>query len=299
MENCQITPSVLKGPTKRTLMLTGVIGGWENARFQGKDPCSGMSTKLTRRQTPEEQELQRKRAQLAALEIQLAPSELDLESLRTELGTFESSYLRVVGILYADLDEIEAQIAEANAYFHPNFHERQEEASRARTQAQESAETARTTKELRPKPSENLKILYHDVAKSIHPDLSIDPTERGRRERLMAEANLAYEEGNEAKLQAILDGWESSPESIKGEGAGAELVRVIRKIAQVEERLRVIEKELADLNASDLCQLKIKIEEAEKEGRDLFEEMASQIRDRIAEAKDRLAALSTKKSTNA
>jgi hypothetical protein len=47
----------------------------------------------------------------------------------------------------------------------------------------------------------------------------------------MAEANRAYEEGDEERLRVILQEWEGSPESVKGDGPGAELVRVIRKIA--------------------------------------------------------------------
>ena len=105
----------------------------------------------------------------------------------------------------------------------------------------------------------------------------------------MADANRAYEEGDEAKLRAILAEWESSPESVEGEGTAAELVRVIRKIAQVEKRLRVIETEITQLEESDLYQLKIKVEAAENEGRDLFDEMASRVKEDIASASVRLA----------
>jgi DnaJ-domain-containing protein 1 len=129
------------------------------------------------------------------------------------------------------------------------------------------------------------------VAKSIHPDLATDEADRVRRQKLMAEANQMYAEGDEARLQAILREWESSPESVKGEGVGAELIRVIRKIAQVEERLRVIEAEMAELKASDLYQLEAKIEEAENEGRDSSAEMAAQVKQQISKAKKRLDAV--------
>jgi len=252
-----------------------------------------MAFDLTHKLTPEEEELEKKRAQLSALEVQLAQRELDLATFRAELGTFESRYLRIVGVLYAELDEIEAQIAEANARLHPGVSERQEEASRARAQAEESAQAAKSAKEPRPTPSDDLKKLYREVAKNVHPDLATDQADRDRRERLMAEANRAYEEGDEAKLQAILNSWKSSPDSIKGEWAGAELVRVIRMIAQVEERIRAIEEEMAKLKISDLCQLRTKVEDAEREGRDLLEEMASQVRDRVTKAKSRLADVAT------
>ena len=104
----------------------------------------------------------------------------------------------------------------------------------------------------------------------------------------MAEVNLAYERGDESRLQEILSGWESAPESVRGEGVGAELVRVIRKIAQCAGRLGVIEFEIAQLKASDLYQLKIKVEEAEDNGRDLLAEMASRLNEQIADARGRL-----------
>lgn len=259
-----------------------------------------MSTDLTRRRTPEEQELESKRVRLAALEADLAQRELDLATLRAELQTFEARYLREVGVLYAELDEIEAQIAEIQARLNPQDQQAHEQAAKARAQAQESAQAAGATlksgEQQEFTASESLKKLYRDVAKSIHPDLATDQVERIRRERLMAEANQAYAEGDEAKLQAILREWESSPESVKGEGVGAELIRVIRKVAQVEERLRVIKHEIADLKVSDLHQLKARVEEAENEGRELLAEMASQVKQQIAEARRRLAEISQKRA---
>lgn len=252
-----------------------------------------MNKDLTRRQTPEECELENKRAHLAALEAELAQRELDLTTLKAELTIFETRYLREVGVFYAELDEIEAQIAEAQAHLNPKNQQAQEQASRARAQAQESAQTAGATQKSGEQKkftaSESLKKLYRDIAKRLHPDLATDEAERARRQRLMADTNQAYADGDEARLQAILREWESSPESVKGEGTGAELIRIIRKIAQVEERLRTIEAEMARLKASELYQLKAKVEEAENERRDLLAEMASQVRKKIEEAGKRLA----------
>lgn len=60
----------------------------------------------------------------------------------------------------------------------------------------------------------------------------------------MAEVNKAYQDGDEETLQRIFQEWESSPESIIGEGIGNELIRIIRKIAQIKERLTVIEEQI-------------------------------------------------------
>jgi len=62
-----------------------------------------------------EAELLRKREELAAVRAALAERELELADLRAQLKSFEGRYLRQVGVLYAELDEWEARIAELEA----------------------------------------------------------------------------------------------------------------------------------------------------------------------------------------
>ncbi len=264
-------------------------------KLKSAEQVFGMRTNITRTQTPEERELSKKQYELSELEAELAQSELDLATLQAELHTFESRYTAIVGVCYAELDEIEAQISEAEARLKPKDIKIQEQAAKARAQAQESAQAAGIAQKLKTakfEPSESLKKFYREVAKHIHPDLAIDEKERARRQQLMADANRAYEEGDEAKLRAILAEWENSPESVEGEGTAAELVRIIRKIAQVEERLHVIETGIDQLEESDLFQLKTKVEIAENKGQDLLVEMASRVKAEIASANEHLAGLS-------
>lgn len=179
-----------------------------------------MTKQIVRVRIPEEEELDKKRAHLAALESQLAERELELATLRAELGAFERRYLGIVGLRYAQLDKLEAEIAEYFARQKPDDPEFQQRARQARTQAQESREAggeAESFDNIEPfAPSESLKKLYHDIARRMHPDMADDPDEKKRRDRIMAEATNAYERGDEARLHEILSEWESSPESVKG-----------------------------------------------------------------------------------
>lgn len=249
-----------------------------------------MNTDLIRKQTPEERELEKKKAELSLLESKLAERELDLATLQAELHVFEQRYLRIIGTRYAELDEVRAQIAEAQARLDPDDDVAQAEAEEAREQADESANAASDVAEIEEisakfKPSDNLKRLYREAARQIHPDLATDETERKRRHQVMIEINRAYEAGDENRLQSLLRDWQRSPESIKDEGVGAELVRLIRKIAQAEERLDAIDVEIEAVKVSELAELKNKIEAAEEEGRDLLQEMADEIGEEIAQAK--------------
>ena len=255
-----------------------------------------MTTDIVPSRRPEEAKLERKRAMLASLEAKLAERELDLHTLQAELRAFEARYLRAVGAQYAELDELRAQIAEAQAAANPEDPDAREQAAGARAKAQESAQTADDARRERDRPtsfqpSEDLRRLYREVAKQVHPDLATDEEDRVRRTGLMAEVNRAYGEGDEARLQAILEEWESRPEAVTGEDVPAQLVRVIRKMAQVESRLHQIDADMAQVQESDVCRLKAKADEAERGGKDLIAEMVAALGNQITEMRHQLAAI--------
>jgi len=247
-----------------------------------------MSTEIVRRLTPEEEELEKKRAELVQFENALAERELYLTNLRAEISVFQSRYLGRVGVLYAELDEWNAKIAELKAKTE-GTPEARDAASKARSQAEESS-SAVGAEDITPmefNPSPELKSLYREVAKRVHPDLAVDQADRDKRERLMAEANLAYQRGDADTLKRILEEYASSPESVRGTGTAADLVRVIRQISQLRRRLVQVEEEIASLNSSDIAKLKVRAEEADAKGRDLLAEMAGDIRDRVDAARRR------------
>lgn len=251
-----------------------------------------MPPTLKRQPTPEERELEAKRTRLKHLESQLADRELELSTARAELVTFERRYLRVIGVLYARLDQVNAAIAETLARRKPRNQAAQQRAATARKYAATTATatelviTPAAKETFQPSPS--LRQLFREVAKQIHPDLANGTDDRAVRERLMAEANRAYEDGDEARLEAILREYQCSPEAVKGEGVGADLVRLVRTIALVEDRLATIEAELAGLYATDLTHLRKVTESAQREGRDLLLEMVAEIEGQIKMATKQL-----------
>lgn len=240
---------------------------------------------------PEDQELARKRDEQAALESELTERELRAANLRAELGAFERQYLHFVGLRYAELDEYKAQIAERLAAQQPENDRAQQAARDARGSADETKSVAGEKAPVEPRAFESspeMKRLYREVAKRIHPDLTSDRDDRIKRQQLMAEANQAYERGDEAELAKILTEYEFSPEAVKGEGPGAELIRVIRRISQARSRLSEIEAETHELVRSDLYQLKSRVDEAQRHGHDVLKEMVAKVDDQIAQAKSRL-----------
>ncbi len=228
---------------------------------------------------------------MTALEGQLAERELDLATLQAEIRGFEARYLRTVGRLFSELDELHAQLTESEARRHPDDPHQHQRAEEARAQANASAEAAGVavlTDDAEFRPSDDLKALYRRIAKLVHPDLATSERERERRTKIMAEANRAYAQGDEAKLRALLDEWELSPESVPGDGVGAELVRTIRKIHQVERRLVVIDSEIADLKQTDLFSLKTRADASARSGQDPLTEMAEQLKAEISKVRQNL-----------
>lgn len=250
-----------------------------------------MNAQIIRQQSPEEEELTRKRKELALLQARLAERELFLANLRAELSAFEGQYLRQVGTLYAELDEWNAKIAEMRAE-EEGTEESRSAAAQARTQAEESGAAVRgeAAKVQEFIPSAEMKALYREVAKRVHPDLATDDADRQKREHLMTDANAAYQRGDADALRRILEEYESSPESVRGTGIAADLVRAIRQIRQITSRLSQIELDIASLIDSDIAKLRAKEDAARVEGRDLLTEMADDVRRRIEVARHRFQA---------
>jgi hypothetical protein len=241
-----------------------------------------MGIEILKRLTPEEEELAAKREKLARLEAQLADEELALASLKAELAAFEGLYLRRVGILYAELDNWNARLSELKAE-RAATPKASAEAAEARARAKESYSAAHgEAAGVQPfAPSPDLKRLFRDAAKRVHPDTASDDADRARRERLMKEVNAAYATGNEDALRRILAGLDSSPDTVHGSGVGADLVRVLRQLRLVKDRLAAIAIELAALAATDIALLKAKADLAASQGQDLLAEMEVDIRGRI------------------
>ena len=243
-------------------------------------------------QTPEEIELNKKRKVLERLKDRLATDEEEIAEIRAELEQFETNYKMQVGRLYADLDEIDAQIAEEEVKLNPEDEEIKRRADEARERAAESAadaeEAIAENCTFKWQPTTEAKKAYHSLAKMIHPDLALNAEERERRHVLMAQLNQAYSAGDQNKLNKLVDDFRDSPDLVIGDSVGDDLVRAIRQIFQVKNRLNELRVERLTAELSELYMLKTKIRDEQLEGRNLLDQMAERTRSHILKAKRRL-----------
>ena len=247
-----------------------------------------MPAEIILQQTPDDAALIDKREKLAAVRTTLAERESELAQIRAQLKTFEGRYVRQVGILYAELDEIEARIAEREVDLYDSESARRR-AEETRQRAQETHDAAfgeaREAEEFDPPPS--LKTLFREVAKRIHPDFARDDAEQKHFTLLMARANQAYSRGDTESLQRLLDDHREINASIAGEGAAAELLRITRQIQHAKRDIANLDAEHETLLASEIAQLHLDAEAAGREHRDLLTELATNIREQIADAQRR------------
>jgi hypothetical protein len=252
---------------------------------------------------PGAEELVRRRAQLQVLSHRLLERERDLAAFRGELHAFETTYRKALGSRYARLDEM-AELLDETAEpviddAGPGASGEDGPAERYPGQGVPGGQNwAWGEREPEREPeravvSEDAKRLFRQLARLIHPDLVADPQERERRTNLMVAANDAYEQGDVAALERLLEDWHASPEAVTGSGAAAELERTLRRIAQVEASMRRIDEELAELEASAMGWLRRRVEKAAREGWDLLAHMVRELDRQIGEAQlelDRRAA---------
>ena len=180
---------------------------------------------------PEEQALARLEAEQAELKEQVTSAELALETVKTETAQFQRRYYKAVGRLYAQLDELDAHIANLRMEQTPDDAPLKARARAAKQQAKQSAEEAGLG-QAQPKSagvtSPSLKEVYRRAVKLMHPDLAISEHERMRRTKLMAKVNLAYKCGDQRAIEKLIEEFGQDPEAIVGEDVGSCIVKAVR-----------------------------------------------------------------------
>jgi hypothetical protein len=227
------------------------------------------------------------RTRVAELEAALEARGAEVARVESDLAAFKLRYRQDVGLLHEQLDELELAIAEA---------ELGEIAKRLEGRAPGGpAPSAGPRAEAQPRfTSDAVRRLFRDVAKAVHPDLASDELARDRRHALMIEANRAYALGDEERLRSILEAFERSPEAVRGNDDEATRLRLVRRMAQIEEQLDSYARDLADLRDSPLWKLKVMVDEASARGRDLVADMVRRLKRDVLVARNRLDAIQSR-----
>lgn len=126
-----------------------------------------------------------------------------------------------------------------------------------------------------------LRQLYRQLARRFHPDLALDEEERAHRTATMMRINAAYASGDLGELQTIALEPDPTPLAKQSDQQLAESLE--REVERCRRRLAEIARELAELDRHESTLLLRRVERAAAEGRDLLDELASDLRQRISE----------------
>lgn len=240
-------------------------------------------TLLVPSERPNDHDVEGLRARLSALEALHGEQSATASRAQADLAAFKVRYRQEVGLLHEELDRLELALAEA-------------ELGELAKRVDPAADASAAPDAARPEPlprftTDAVRKLFRDVAKAIHPDLARDADTRDRRHSLMIEANRAYALGDEEQLRGILQAWERSPEAIQGSDPEASRLRLVRRIAQIEEALEMLAGDQAARRDSPMWQLKTMVDDEAAKGKDLVKDMVRRLKRDILVATNRLDAL--------
>jgi hypothetical protein len=227
--------------------------------------------------------------ELATLEQLVGERERELDAFKTDLLELQNRYLAEIGVLYAELGRLDADVADAEIAAGARIAEEVEPID-PKALADFSCSN-------RAEPSDDLKRAFRDVAKAVHPDLAADEDARCRRHSLMAEANRAYAERDTDRLRLMLHAWQHDPDAVIGHDPEANRERRQRRIVSMRVQLASIDAEFEDLRRSAIARLKVKIDDARAQGWSLFDEMLRQVKTEIGSAKATLVKLRSRRAS--
>jgi hypothetical protein len=203
-------------------------------------------------------------AEQALIEFEIA-----VETFRVEVENFSRLHHQKLGPMYARLDELDAQIAEARAARTGDPEDlRKAQEARAIVMPMPGVEelfhgwmdsdglspeasAMLTEQPVRPpkrvRPSEEARKLYRELARQAHPDLAPDEEERTRRDEFIARVNGAYGRGDVALLKELAAEWEAGPVTPELRlSEGEELYARLEWLSRRKELLTALAQELEE-----------------------------------------------------
>lgn len=243
-----------------------------------------------------------------AAEQALIEYEIAVETFRVEVENFSRLHHQKLGPMYARLDELDAEIAEARAARSGDPEDRRKaDEARARVMPMPGVEelfhgwmdgeglypeaaAMLTDQSVRPpqrvRPSDEARKLYRELVRKSHPDLAQDDQERGRREEFITRVNAAYARGDEPLLRELSEEWAAGPvPEQQWPSKSEELYARLEWLSQRKELLTVVARELEEGAIGAMLRM------APDDPDQLLEEIAEQLLAQVTEREAELARL--------
>jgi hypothetical protein len=250
-------------------------------------------------------------AEVLAVREQLARLEQERADLLMEVRDFELLYHARVGPLQARLEEAQLHIAEyklridlvrfrgrslapsqLEAEVEAQLRNQRQRAEAIGAEAHAAQIEWASTPHDQPDPTLelNLKQVYRELAKRVHPDLSSDAAERDVRSQRMAQVNDLYAQHQLEALRRMLREVDVEHSRLN-ESVEDRWTRLKHEQVQLIAAIHRVKAEIADLNRSSMLQLKIEYALQKARGRDVLAEVIVQIETQLRTAEEELSRL--------
>jgi hypothetical protein len=130
----------------------------------------------------------------------------------------------------------------------------------------------------------DIKLLYRKLARRYHPDLARNAADRLQSNAQMVEINQAYAQGDLEKLMNLAGmatpyGVERTPSNVI---PGILQDKSLSEAEKIERKLKVVRQQITRLSSLPSVKLSLEVKLARHQGRDLLNEMASELRYKVA-----------------
>jgi hypothetical protein len=125
---------------------------------------------------------------------------MELALLRARLDAFQQRFYDKAGAMYLAFDEARTESARLRSRFQPAAHR---EHLAAHEQWKLSAADCQRALAKPAAAAPAMRRLHVDLARKFHPDLALDRVRRSLAEQLMAEVNIAFQDGDLRRLEAM------------------------------------------------------------------------------------------------
>lgn len=244
---------------------------------------------------------------LAEKEEEAADLSFQVQDLKIKLNLFLGEYNSRVGRFYVDLDRIKLKIKEyqyriKTVYgkeiseeelkaieedLKETFSEQRQRIKNLEEEAAESTNDYRSHIEeekkknpIEKKDEEELKKLFRKLAYKYHPDKAKDEQDRQKYQDIMAKINEAYKNGDLGTLRKYMKQAERE-EKIAKETVSEKLTRLKGEFKDTLEIITKLREELEDLKVSKTYKLRKKVNTAKKDGRDVLQKLANDLKREI------------------
>lgn len=253
--------------------------------------------------TPEDIEIQKKEQEVQALEDQLTTLETDFVQRCLEVESFQEVYLQEMGPLYAQLDRWNLRIActglvidrlrdvrdgvrpvpvDPFEWSASSIEEAREEWTRRHQKTSAFSDKA-SEPDLSPRDKRTAKELYRALVKKFHPDLVNESDAQQQRTEMMMEINEAYHRQDVKTLRELLN--RPSILDTEDEQSGDVLIRLIRRIAQLQGKIEQFNVRITKEKEGELMQLYVQCQQCTEQFGDPFYVLKKAVFEQVSRAK--------------